>query len=91
LQSLLEPRPEVLEAYLFGSWARGQAQPHIDVDVAVYLDESKLPQLPYGYEAELGAACISALGSNRVDIVVLNDASPMLYYRVLRDGVRLLT
>jgi hypothetical protein len=32
-----------------------------------------------------------ALGSNRVDVVVLNDAPPLLYHRVLRDGLRILS
>jgi predicted nucleotidyltransferase len=35
LAAALAPRPEVLEAYLFGSRATGSAQPHSDVDVAV--------------------------------------------------------
>lgn len=36
----LEQRPEVLEGYLFGSRATGCAQPHSDIDVAVYIDTS---------------------------------------------------
>jgi len=31
-----------------------------------------------------------ALGCNTVDVVILNDAPPLLYHRVLRDGVRLI-
>ena len=30
-----------------------------------------------------------ALGTPRVDVVVLNGAPPLLYHRVLRDGVRI--
>jgi len=29
-----------------------------------------------------------SLGAQRVDVVVLNEAPPLLYHRVLRDGVR---
>ncbi len=83
----LERRPEVLEAYLFGSRARLQAQAHSDVDVAVFLAE--IPDSPFGFEAELSADLMSALGENRVDVVLLNQAPPLLYHRVLRDGVRL--
>jgi len=36
LAACLEPRSEILEAYLFGSAATGSAQAHSDVDVAVY-------------------------------------------------------
>ncbi len=89
LTEALERRPEVLEAYLFGSHARGEAQPHSDVDVAVRISEA--PDAPFGYEAELTADIMSALGENRVDVVLLNRAPPLLYHRVLRDGVRLLS
>jgi hypothetical protein len=30
------------------------------------------------------------LGAPSVDVVVLNEAPPLLYHRVLRDGVRIL-
>jgi predicted nucleotidyltransferase len=35
IRDALARRPEVLEAYLFGSLARGDAQAHSDADVAV--------------------------------------------------------
>lgn len=89
LRAALEPRPEVLEAYLFGSQARGDAAAHSDVDVAVYV--SRIPDVPFGYEAEVATDLMQALGRNDVDVVVLNRAPPVLYHRVLRDGVRLLS
>lgn len=87
LTRALEARDEVLEAYLFGSRAEGGAQPHSDVDVAVYVSE--IPPAPFGYEAELTADLMSALGENDVDVVLLHRAPPLLYHRVLRDGIRL--
>jgi predicted nucleotidyltransferase len=86
----LEPRAEVLEAYLYGSQAKGLAQAHSDIDVAVYVDASRAPSGGYGYAAELTAHLMSALGTSRVDVAVLNQAPPVLYHRVLRDGRRLL-
>ncbi len=53
------------------------------------MDAACLPPAPFGYAAELGTELIALLHDNRVDIVVLNDAGPLLYHRVLRDGVRL--
>lgn len=79
----------MLEAYLFGSRARGGAGGHSDVDVAVYVGEA--PDAPFGYEAELATDLMAAVGDNRVDVVLLNRAPPLLYHRVLRDGVRLLS
>ena len=91
LRAFLEPREEVLEAYLFGSAAAGSAQAHSDVDVAVYLREPRPPASAFGYVADLTAALMHALRINRVDVVVLNEAPPLLYHRVLRDGVRILS
>jgi len=31
---------------------------------------------------------MSGLGTNAVDVVILNSAPPLLYHRVLRDGLR---
>ena len=90
LVDVLGPREEILEAYLFGSHARGQAQRHSDVDVAVYVDEAKADESGFGYRASLITDLMAGLGSNDVDAVVLNKAPPLLYHRVLRDGVRLL-
>ena len=88
----LASRAEVLEAYLFGSRVRGERAGHSDIDVAVYVDERALDanSLAYGVEADLTATLISALGCNDIDVVVLNRAPPLLYHRVLRDGIRVL-
>ena len=89
LHGELAKRPEVLEAYLFGSTARGEQQPHSDVDVAVYVDRDAAPRPAFGYAADLTADVMRALGTNRVDLVLLNDAPPLLYGRVLQDGIRI--
>jgi hypothetical protein len=87
----LEARPEVLEAYVFGSVARGESQPHSDIDVAVYLDRGRCAGGGFGPAAELTAELMRALGTNRVEVAILNDASPLLYHRVLRDGIRVVS
>ena len=91
LMRALEPRPEIEEAYLFGSHARGDEHPQSDVDVAVYVDEARAAAGPFGYQADLTTHLMDALGTNAVDVVVLNKAPILLYHRVLRDGVRLLS
>lgn len=90
LRTALEARPEVLEAYLFGSLARGEAGEMSDVDVAVFLDEQRSIAERGRLLLELTAELMSRLGRNDVDVVALNDAPPLLYHRVLRDGERLL-
>lgn len=91
LRAALEDRREVLEAYLFGSRARDETGPHSDVDVAVTLAREAAAEPPFGHAARLAADLMAALDESRVDVVVLNDASPLLYHRVLRDGVRILS
>jgi uncharacterized protein len=87
----LSRRPEILEGYVFGSHARGEAMAHSDIDIAVYVDRERLPPAPFGYAAGLATDLMAGLGMNRLDVVVLNDAPPLLYHRVLRDGERLLS
>jgi hypothetical protein len=89
LERALRQRPEVLEAYLFGSQARGATHAKSDVDVALYIDRSLAGEPPFGYAAELATVLTASTGRNDVDVVILNDAPPLLYHRVLRDGVRL--
>jgi len=91
LTAALAQRPEVLDAYLFGSVARGEARAHSDVDVAVYVSDTALATPGFGYAAALGADLQQALGRTNIDLVVLNRATPLLYHRVLRDGVRLVS
>ena len=43
----------MLDAYLFGSQARGTPRRGSDVDVAVYLDRDRVCDAPFGYVAEL--------------------------------------
>jgi uncharacterized protein len=83
LRAELSDCPEILEAYLFGSVAREEAQPHSDIDVAVFVAPSALDRAGFGYDAELGAKLQQALARSDVDVVVLNHAGPVLYHRVL--------
>jgi predicted nucleotidyltransferase len=85
----ISSRPEIQEAYLFGSRATGATQAHSDIDIAVWVDPAALPGGAFGYAAELAADLMAAAATNAIDVVVLNRAPPVLYHRVLRDGRRL--
>lgn len=91
LTRALEPRPEILDAYLFGSQARGDAGALSDIDVAVFIEEDLAVSGAYGYDAELITDLMTELGTNDIDVVLLNRAPPLLYHRVLRDGKLLVT
>ena len=91
LAEILSPRQEILEAYIFGSVAMGRAQAHSDLDVAVFVDLTVAPSGGFGYRAGLTTDLMAGLGTNEIDVVMLNDAPPLLYHRVLRDGIRVLS
>jgi len=46
---------------------------------------------PFGHAAGLATDLMAALPGLAVDVVVLNQAPSLLYHRVLRDGVRILS
>ncbi len=73
--------------YLFGSFARGTARPHSDVDVAVLFTET--PPSTLDHPAFLLDSDLQELLHREVQIVTLNTASPDLAFRVLRDGILL--
>ena len=91
ITEVLSGRREILEAYLFGSRARGAGQAHSDIDIAVFVDPEQAESGPFGYRSRLTTALMSGLGTNSIDVVILNHAPPLLYHRVLRDGLRLLS
>ncbi len=72
--------PGVVFAYLFGGAATGAIRPLADVDLAVYLDESLAPT--EGRLAAFGAAS-RHLGTEEVDMVILNTAPTALAGRIL--------
>lgn len=45
----------------------------------------------FGYQAEFTAVLMAALETNDIDVVILNRASPLLYHRVLAQGIGILT
>jgi len=83
----LEACPDVQFAYLFGGAARGRLTPLSDVDVAVFLAEGT--DLEEGRLAALGLAT-RHLGTDEVDLVVLNTAPSALLARILPNRLVLL-
>ena len=62
----------VLKAYLFGSYARGEAGPESDVDILLELDYSQRTGLIYfGMQAEL-----QELLGQKVDLLLADGLSP---------------
>jgi hypothetical protein len=79
LTRVLEAVPEVRLAVLFGSSARGTGTSSSDLDVGVLLAEGS-PR-----SSALAVALSRAAGRD-VDLIVLNDAPPLLRFEIARDG-----
>jgi predicted nucleotidyltransferase len=80
----------VASVYLFGSHAAGRAHRESDVDVGVLLDWWRHPSRQDRFETRvrLSSALIAALHENAVDVVILNDAPPLLGRRIVSEGRR---
>lgn len=83
--------PGVVSLYLFGSHAEGRNHAESDVDVGVLLRRSAYPTVQLRFEARLRLAAdlCAHLHCNRVDVVVLNDAPPLLARRIVATGKRI--
>ena len=79
-------KQKVVFAYLFGSQAKDEAGPLSDIDLAVYLDE-KVPRREYfDIKLELIGEFMDLFKSNDIDVVILNEAPPLLSHRILKEG-----
>lgn len=84
LQTFFACEENVRLAFLIGSFAAGTARPDSDVDVAVLF--GRVPD----YMDVLGLRDrLSALVERETDLVVLNDAGPVIRMQVLKTGIRL--
>jgi predicted nucleotidyltransferase len=83
-------RLEVVSALLFGSQATGRASALSDVDVAVWLDASLDRSAYWDLTLQLMGEASEALRTDEVQVVILNDAPPLLAHRAIRDGIRLI-
>lgn len=92
LSQYFENHPDlgVASVYLFGSHAEGRAHRESDVDVGILLDWGRHPDSRERFEMRLrlGSDLISVVGCNEVDVVILNDAPPLLGRKIIYDGLR---
>ncbi|HVS01420.1 MAG TPA: nucleotidyltransferase domain-containing protein [Thermoanaerobaculia bacterium] len=85
IRQVLEARPEVRLAVLFGSPARGGARPRSDLDLGLEL-LGEAPGHSRRRHDEIAFAVQRATG-RVVDVVDLVEASPLLRFEIARDGV----
>jgi hypothetical protein len=86
LVSHFKRRREVQAAYIFGSVVTGRSRPDSDVDVAVLVSDEVTRGNTFEYRLELMADLMTVLKRNDVDLILLNQAPPLLAHRVLKKG-----
>jgi uncharacterized protein len=84
-----EAPPEVLAAYLFGSRAAGAPHAQAMRTSAWYLEPGCCldPAAPFNLRIDLTGRLIHALRNNDVDVVLVNDAPPLLAAAIVTAGV----
>jgi len=76
----------VAALYLFGSHAQGAAGPSSDIDVGVLLAARVGREEYFTLRLQYLGRCMDLLGTDKVDLVILNDAPPILAYEVVSRG-----
>jgi uncharacterized protein len=85
LIDFLEKKTIIRFAYLFGSCATGKQGPLSDLDIAVFLDD-KMDFFSCRLILMEELSC-ELHGERSIDLVVLNEASTVLRYEIIRDGI----
>lgn len=86
VRQFAEERTEIVAAYVFGSALTRRNPEDLDIAFIVQKDAGSGTEYPYGYHAHLVADLMKALHRNDIDVVILNDASPLLCIQVLKNG-----
>lgn len=86
LVNFFKEREKVILVYIFGSQIKGKPSPLSDIDIAIFLDEKLSKSERFDLRLYLIAKVCNILGSREVDLIVLNDVPPRLYFNVLKNG-----
>lgn len=73
-------------AYQFGSSVQGRTGPMSDLDVAVLASPSVKQEEYLKLQVDLLCALDAVFPASPVDLVLLNQAAPLLCYEVIREG-----
>jgi len=85
LKTYFQEDPNVLFAFIFGSYVKGRDKRESDLDVAVFFNNPPEGLDLLGYINKL-----SDILEKDVHLIVLNNASPMLRHQVVKYGIRLI-
>lgn len=70
--------------YLMGSQATGQTKPYSDIDMAVLFDQNLSAKQRFNARIELLAGLTKFLGTDNIDLIDLQNSSPIFAYEAIR-------
>jgi len=79
IKTILEARPEVSAAWLFGSAHTNRMTPESDIDIAVFFSNNP----DFDSKIELLTSLQDATNFEKIDLVTLNGVSPVLQFEAV--------
>jgi hypothetical protein len=86
LGAALADERRVAAAILFGSLTTGRARADSDLDLGVLLEPAPRADERYALTRAILEALVGHLATEKVDLVILNDAPPALAFEALKHG-----
>jgi len=86
LTDYLSKQDYIKFAYLFGSVAGKKEGKLSDVDIAIFLDEKLSKKERISLQLEMVSHFMSLLKTDRIDVVIMNDAPILLKYNIIKHG-----
>ena len=86
LAEFLSKQKHVKLAYLFGSVAKGKEGSLSDIDIAVSIDESLNKKERFKLQLKLISGLTNIMKTDRIDLIVMNDAPLLLKYNIIKHG-----
>ncbi|MCK5287680.1 MAG: nucleotidyltransferase domain-containing protein [Candidatus Omnitrophica bacterium] len=81
------PKYNIIISYLFGSVASGNTTSLSDIDIAVLLPDNLKKEEMFIIKLKLMNELSSSLKTEKIDVVILNSASTLLKFSVVKNGI----
>jgi hypothetical protein len=86
ISKILSKERDILFAYIFGSYARGEARKESDIDIAIFLKDSDIGKEDPYFEVNLALEIEKETGLKNVEIVIIDNKPLRFLNQVLRYG-----
>ncbi|SDZ23974.1 hypothetical protein SAMN05660462_02333 [Proteiniborus ethanoligenes] len=85
-KSILMENENIAFAYIFGSYAQGKVRVDSDIDIAIYSEKRIDIETYLEIKMNLSETC-----KREIDLIILNDATPLLKYEIYKNNIVLFT